>query len=102
VASLETRALVGRARHPLQGRILQTSLTERGRSLLAAAHQRVRAIEARMVAELSEQERHELVRLLGACARALNTTGSADHAQHQATHIPPGGPDTRQESGSPL
>jgi DNA-binding MarR family transcriptional regulator len=43
VASLEARALVGRVPHPFHGRILQTSLTERGRSLLAAAHERVRA-----------------------------------------------------------
>jgi DNA-binding MarR family transcriptional regulator len=101
VASLQARGLVGRARHPLHGRILQTSLTQRGRSLLAAAHQRVRAVEARMVAELSEQERHELVRLLGACARALSPAGSADHPRQPATHIPAGGPGTRQESGSP-
>jgi DNA-binding MarR family transcriptional regulator len=101
VASLEARALVGRAAHPFHGRILQTSLTERGRSLLAAAHERVRAIEERMVAGLSEQERHELVRLLGACAHALTPTGSADPAQHQATPILAGGPGTRQERGSP-
>jgi DNA-binding MarR family transcriptional regulator len=82
VASLETRALVGRSAHPFHGRILQISLTGRGRSLLAAAHERVRAIEARMVAGLSEQERHELGRLLGACAHALTPTGSADDAQH--------------------
>ena len=100
VASLETRALVGRAAHPFHGRILQTSLTERGRSLLAAAHERVRAIEARMVAELSEQEQHELVRLLGACARAVAPTASADHPPQPATRIPAGGPDTRQEPGS--
>jgi DNA-binding MarR family transcriptional regulator len=101
VASLQARALVGRAAHPFHGRILQTSLTDHGRSLLAEAHQRVRAIEARMVAGLSEEEQHELVRLLGACARALTPTGSADHARHQATRLPAGGPDTRQEPGSP-
>lgn len=97
VASLQARALVGRVAHPFHGRILETSLTDRGRSLLAAAHQRVRAIEARMVAGLSEQEQHELVRLLGACARALIPTGGADHARRQVTR----GPDTRQEPGSP-
>lgn len=101
VASLETRALVGRTAHPFHGRILQTSITQRGRSLLAAAHERVRAIEARMVDGLSEQERHELVRLLGACAHALSPTGSADHPRQPATHIPAGGPHTRQEPGSP-
>jgi DNA-binding MarR family transcriptional regulator len=101
VASLQARGLVGRTAHPFHGRILQTSLTQRGRSLLAAAHQRVRAVEARMVAGLSEQERHELVRLLGACAHALSPTGSADHPRQPATHTPAGGPDTRQEPGSP-
>jgi DNA-binding MarR family transcriptional regulator len=101
VAGLETRALIERTAHPFHGRILQTSLTNRGRSLLAEAHQRVRAIEARMVAGLSEEKQHELVRLLGACARALTPTGSADHARQQVTRIPAGGPDTRQELGSP-
>jgi DNA-binding MarR family transcriptional regulator len=102
VASLQARGLVGRAPHPFHGRILQTSLTDHGRALLATAHQRVRAVEARMVAGLSEHERHELVRLLGACAHALSPTGSADHPRQPATHIPAGGPDTRQEPGLPL
>jgi DNA-binding MarR family transcriptional regulator len=46
-------------------------MTEQGRLLIAQAHQRVRAIEARMTAELSENERHQLTRLLDACATAL-------------------------------
>jgi hypothetical protein len=64
-------------------------------------HERVRAIEARMVAALTQQEQRELVRLLDACATALTPTGSAAHARHQATQIPAGGPGTRQQRGSP-
>lgn len=71
VAGLETRALVRRDAHPVHGRIRQTSLTEAGHALIAAAHEQVRAVEAAMVAELSEPERHELVRLLQSCVRAL-------------------------------
>jgi DNA-binding MarR family transcriptional regulator len=100
VASLQARALVGRAAHPHHGRILQTSLTEHGRSLVAAAHERVQAVEARMVAGLSEHERYDLVWLLRECARALAPTGGAGHASHQATPIPAGSPDTTQDRRS--
>jgi DNA-binding MarR family transcriptional regulator len=100
VASLQARALVERAAHPFHGRILQTSLTDRGRSLLAAAHEQVRAVEARMVAGLSEQERHDLVRLLGACAHALTPPGSGEHARGPATLAAAGNPDTRQDRRS--
>src|SRR6266487_1975169 len=74
VASLQARALVGRAAHPHHGRILQTSLTE--------------------------HERYDLVWLLRECARALAPTGGAGHASHQATPIPAGSPDTTQDRRS--
>jgi DNA-binding MarR family transcriptional regulator len=78
VASLETRHIVQRAAHPTHGRILQTSLTQQGRHLVAQAHQRVGAVEARMTAGLSHDERHQLTRMLDACATALTPT----HTRH--------------------
>src|SRR6266487_865548 len=98
--ALSSAELARRAAHPHHGRILQTSLTEHGRSLVAAAHERVQAVEARMVAGLSEHERYDLVWLLRECARALAPTGGAGHASHQATPIPAGSPDTTQDRRS--
>lgn len=78
VAGLEARSLVHRVAHPSHRRILPTSLTEQGRRVVAAAHELVGAVEARMTAELSEDERHQLTRLLDACATALVPTRSRD------------------------
>jgi DNA-binding MarR family transcriptional regulator len=75
VAGLQARALVERTSHPSHGRILQTTLTEAGRALIAAAHERVEAVEASMVAALSGHDQRELVRLLQACVLALNQQG---------------------------
>jgi DNA-binding MarR family transcriptional regulator len=72
VASLEARRLLRRVAHPSHGRIRQISLTEGGRELIAKAHQRVRAVEASMVAGLTEPEQQKLVQLLRACVMALN------------------------------
>lgn len=71
VANLEARGLVQRRAHPSHGRILETRLTARGRSLLENGHERVRAIERRMVAQLSQPDRRALLRILRTCAEAL-------------------------------
>lgn len=71
VANLETRQLVDRSAHPSHGRILETRLTEHGRSLLSQGHERVRAIERRTVAHLSERDRRALLRMLRAYGDAL-------------------------------
>lgn len=76
VASLEARGILQRSAHPSHGRILLTSLTAQGHRLVAQAHERVGAVESRMTAELSEDERHQLTRLLDACATALTPTGT--------------------------
>lgn len=73
VAGLEARGLVQRADHPRHGRIRQASLTEAGHALIAAAHERIRTVEAGMVAGLTESEQDELVRLLRGCVHALST-----------------------------
>jgi DNA-binding MarR family transcriptional regulator len=74
VASLAARGIVQRSAHPTHGRILPTRLTRQGRRLVAQAHQRVGVVEARMTAGLSEDERHQLTRLLEVCATALTPT----------------------------
>lgn len=76
LAGLEARGIVQRSAHPSHGRILPTSLTRQGRQLIAQAHTRVGAVEARMTAELSEDERHQLTRLLEVCATALTPTAA--------------------------
>ena len=71
VVGLEARGLVRRADHPSNRRIRQASLTETGHALIATAHERVRTVEASMVAELTKSEQAELVRLLQVCVRTL-------------------------------
>ncbi len=58
--TLEQRGLVRRRAHPEHGRIRQTLLTAKGRRLLAACDEQVRAVEARMVSGLSREERSTL------------------------------------------
>ena len=58
--TLEERGLVRRRAHPDHGRILQARLTAKGRKLLAACDLQVRAVEARMVSRLSDEQRAAL------------------------------------------
>src|SRR4051794_15786801 len=53
LATVERAGLVQRRSHPTHGRILQASLTPAGETRLAAAAPAVRAVEARIAAELS-------------------------------------------------
>jgi DNA-binding MarR family transcriptional regulator len=76
LASLEARGIVQRSTHPSHGRILPTRLTQQGRQLVTQAHERVGAVEARMTAQLSEDQRHQLTRLLEVCATALTPTAA--------------------------
>jgi DNA-binding MarR family transcriptional regulator len=55
--TLEQRGLVRRRAHPEHGRILQTRLTAKGRKVLAACDAKVRAVEARMISDLSAEQR---------------------------------------------
>jgi DNA-binding MarR family transcriptional regulator len=77
VTGLEVRALVRRSPHPTHGRILQTGLTQAGQELITAAHERVRAVEAAMVAGLSERQQDELVQMIKECVFALNQASQA-------------------------
>src|SRR5260370_27756825 len=56
VANLEAAGLIERGPHPDVGRVLEATLTERGRGVLAECHRRVQEVEARMLAGLTEEE----------------------------------------------
>ena len=71
VAGLESAGLLERHARPGHGRILDAALTEAGRSVVAEAHRRVRAIEAQMLRDLGRAEARSLLELLRRSAAAL-------------------------------
>ncbi len=73
VVLLERAGLVERQPHEEHGRVLTTVLTPAGVALVRSCHEAVERIEERMLAPLSEAERGQLARLLGACVRAIRT-----------------------------
>ncbi len=73
VLQLEERGLIQRQQHPHHGRVLQTFLTAHGQQRVQHAHARVRAIEARMVAELDAGAQAQLLRWLQQCSTALSS-----------------------------
>ena len=75
ISGLEKEGLVRRTRHPDDGRVTLVSLTAAGRAL--AAHQLLPAGQqaAALFDDLSEQDRAELLRLLGEVMRHLRLRG---------------------------
>jgi DNA-binding MarR family transcriptional regulator len=71
VASLEAGGLLARTTHPSHGRLLPASLTRKGERLVVAGQAGVAEVEARMLAEVGEEERRQLLDLLLRCAVAL-------------------------------
>lgn len=69
---LESGGFVVRQRHPAHGRILQTTLTERGRSVLAEAHAAAAVVETRMLSGFERQEQDRLAELLVRCCNNLD------------------------------
>jgi DNA-binding MarR family transcriptional regulator len=69
--TLEDRGLVRRRAHPDHGRILQARLTAKGRALLASCDADVRAVEARMVSGLADDDRRALRSALISGIRSL-------------------------------
>jgi DNA-binding MarR family transcriptional regulator len=69
--TLEQRRLVRRRAHPEHGRILQAHLTAQGRALLARCDAEVQEVEARMVSDLSDEDRLALRRGLVRSIRSL-------------------------------
>ena len=67
VLSLERSGLVARPPRPQHGRIRQARLTAAGRSRVASARRRVRAIEDRMVSSLTPAQQRDLAGWLREC-----------------------------------
>jgi DNA-binding MarR family transcriptional regulator len=63
--------------HPEYGRILQAYLTPIGESRLRESHHKIVAIEERMVADFTEDQRLQLIKALKTCANALETGAEA-------------------------
>lgn len=75
ITGLESAGLVERRAHPTHGRVVQARLTQGGGELLARAHERVAAVEERMVSGLSQSERQGLLSALRSCTEALERGG---------------------------
>ena len=71
VAALEARGLIHRSPDPGHGRRRRTCLTQPGRRLLATVAGEVGALEERMVADLSAEQRAALRTALNSCRAAL-------------------------------
>ena len=69
--ALEGRALVRRNARPDNGRILQTRLTAKGRTILAECDAEVAALEAKMLGAMPAGERTQLRKLVIRCSRTL-------------------------------
>jgi DNA-binding MarR family transcriptional regulator len=69
LANLETKALIERTPSEVHSRVLVTRLSRTGRAVIKRADQRARAIENRLWAAYSKEERAQLVALLD---RAVN------------------------------
>ncbi len=76
VHGLVKSALVERQEHPEHGRIIQLYLSEQGQQVLQAAHQRVAAVEARMLNGLSSSDQQQLLQWLQQCGAALEADAS--------------------------
>ena len=75
VSGLEKEGLVRRTRHPDDGRVTLVSLTAAGRSLAAQQLLPAGQQAAALFDDLSEQDRAELLRLLGEVMRHLQLRG---------------------------
>ncbi|MFC5824558.1 MarR family winged helix-turn-helix transcriptional regulator [Nonomuraea insulae] len=69
--NLEERGLIERSPHPWHRNVLETRLTEAGRTALMAADERAVVVERAIAEELSEEERSTLRELLRRCNEAV-------------------------------
>lgn len=69
--NLESAGLIVRRPHPEHGRVIETHLAPRGRSILRRAHSAVQDVEARMLHGLSTAEQDRLAVALRRCADNL-------------------------------
>ncbi len=73
IRDLEGRGLIRRAPDPAQRRMLRTSLTGKGRSVLARCDRALDGIEDVMLGEVDDATRKTLAETLTECAHALHT-----------------------------
>ncbi|HWI71329.1 MAG TPA: MarR family transcriptional regulator [Baekduia sp.] len=71
ISVLERDGLIERARDERHRRILRTTITPKGREILAACDRSVTQIEKAMLADLSREEQERLLDALLACVRQL-------------------------------
>ncbi|TMR03095.1 MarR family transcriptional regulator [Nonomuraea turkmeniaca] len=69
--NLEERGLIERSPHPWHRNILETRLTEAGRTALELADERAVVVERAIAAEFTEGERATLRELLARCEQAI-------------------------------
>ncbi|HVK24375.1 MAG TPA: MarR family transcriptional regulator [Actinokineospora sp.] len=69
--NLRTLGHVERTPHPFHRSMLQTRLTESGARTVAEADARAAAVEQRLAAEFTDEERDQLRALLARCSSAL-------------------------------
>ncbi len=73
VANLEKMGLVLREPHPTHGKVLQATLTAKGKNLVASCHDGTLAVETRMLHSLGPRERAQLLDMLDRCFRSLES-----------------------------
>ncbi len=73
LGGLESRSLIGRSPHQRHGKIVQVTVTEAGRQLLAKAHTLVDEVEKKMTRGLSAVEEEQATSVLLRCCTALET-----------------------------
>ena len=71
IASLEREGLVERSPAANHGRVLETAVTEAGRTVLARCDAAVNEMEGRMLADLDEDARAQLLDALTGCVHRL-------------------------------
>ncbi|MEU0572725.1 MarR family transcriptional regulator [Nonomuraea sp. NPDC005983] len=74
--NLEERGLVERTPHPWHRNVLETRLTDAGRTALDAADQRAVTVEREIAEALTPGERETLRSLLGRCEEAIGRASS--------------------------
>ncbi|WP_328300598.1 MarR family transcriptional regulator [Streptomyces sp. NBC_00435] len=70
--NLQERGLIERTPHELHRNVLETRLTDEGRSVMEVADAGAVAVERALAAEFTGEERELLIGLLGRCAGALD------------------------------
>ncbi|GLZ34727.1 hypothetical protein Lesp02_69140 [Lentzea sp. NBRC 105346] len=69
--NLVALGLIERTPHPWHRNVLETQLTEKGQAAFDQADERAAAVERRLAAEFTDEERKLLRSLLGRCSKVL-------------------------------